>query len=73
MTLIFIKSRFQLAGDGVDPFGSPYSGERRGEAVMRTDVQRSGSRAGAAKADESTRSVVSTLNLCNANFGPRLA
>jgi hypothetical protein len=69
MTSIFIKLLFDLAGAGGEPYVPPVPRGCRKEAVMWAELQRLASRGIANRADESTRSAVSTLSLCNANFG----
>ena len=66
MTSIFIRRLCVRTGAGGDRCVPPAS---RAEAVMPTEVQRSAFRAGAVDAHEPTEPVVSTLKLCNANFG----
>ena len=73
MTPIFIKLRFDRA-DGVgEPCVCQRSGGRRGEAVLWTDVQRLAFRDATTETTNRPNLCISTLSLCNANFGPRLA
>jgi hypothetical protein len=65
MTPIFIK---QLTPAETSASRRRSAG-RRDEAVMRTELQRWGSDADLFGTDESTGPVVSTVKLCNANFG----
>jgi len=66
MTSIFIKGLGDRAGAGGDRCVPPAS---RAEAVMRTELRRSAIRTGVSDAYEPTEPMVSTLKLCNANFG----
>jgi hypothetical protein len=66
MTSIFIKRLCGRGGAGGDLCVPPAS---RAEAVMRTELQRSAIGATTVDAHEPTESMVSTLKLCNANFG----
>ncbi len=73
MTLIFIKRLCDSAGAGgglcVPPAfrGLPQGG------CYATELRRLTSRAAVAAATNQPNPWVSTLSLCNANFGPRLA
>jgi hypothetical protein len=66
MTSIFIKRLDDRAGAGGDHSVPPAS---RAEAVMRTELQRPDFGAESVDACEPAEPMVSTLKLCNANFG----
>jgi len=66
MTSIFIRRRCDRAGAGGDRCVPPAS---PADAVIPTELQRLTYRADAVDAREPTESMVSTLKLCNANFG----
>jgi hypothetical protein len=69
MTLIFIKLRSDHAGATKAVSSRQRPGSRRKEAVMRTELQQFSFRAGVAEATNRPNPCVSTLSLCNANFG----
>jgi hypothetical protein len=69
MTLIFIKRLCGGAGAGGDLCVPPASACSSTGAVMRTELRRLDVCVDANAMQELTGSVVSTRNLCNANFG----
>ena len=73
MTLIFIKRLCDRGDAGGDLRVPPAPHTPPQGDCMWTDVQRLASRAATTEAANRPNPWVSTLSLCNANFGPRLA
>ncbi len=73
MTLIFIKRLCDRAGAGGDLGARRRLTRCRKGAPMWAELRRWTSGAAVAAGTTQPNTCVSTLSLCNANFGPRLA